>query len=89
MNAVGSGGHLDEPQEHGQQQERERLQNENNGQNRQDVVMELTVNFPELATPSRRVSFPNDKELVTGYMEPADPWANGEFRGQFCCQFAQ
>lgn len=27
---------------------------------------------------SRRVSFPeNDKELVTGYLEPADPWASG------------
>lgn len=28
---------------------------------------------------SRRVSFPdNDSELVTGYLEPANPWATGE-----------
>lgn len=28
----------------------------------------------------RRVSFPeNDSELVTGYLEPANPWATGKF----------
>lgn len=56
-----------------------------------DVVMEIPTNFPEWSTTGatiaaaaatgpmmRRVSFPNDKHLVTGYMEPADPWANGE-----------
>lgn len=33
----------------------------------------------KLYQTSRRVSFPeNDKELVTGYLEPADPWACGE-----------
>lgn len=32
----------------------------------------------KLYQSSRRVSFPeNDKELVTGYLEPADPWACG------------
>lgn len=31
-----------------------------------------------LYNSSRRVSFPeNDSELVTGYLEPADPWACG------------
>lgn len=54
---------------------------------REDVVMEkMPTNFPEWSTGAttaagpmmRRVSFPNDKNLVTGYMEPADPWANGE-----------
>lgn len=33
----------------------------------------------KLYQSSRRVSFPeNDSELVTGYLEPADPWACGE-----------
>lgn len=28
----------------------------------------------------RRVSFPvNDNDLVTGYLEPANPWASGNF----------
>lgn len=32
----------------------------------------------KLYQSSRRVSFPeNDSELVTGYLEPADPWAYG------------
>lgn len=32
----------------------------------------------KLYNSSRRVSFPeNDSELVTGYLEPADPWACG------------
>lgn len=32
----------------------------------------------KLYQSSRRVSFPeNDSELVTGYLEPADPWACG------------
>lgn len=32
----------------------------------------------KLYQSSRRVSFPeNDSELVTGYLEPADPWASG------------
>lgn len=32
-----------------------------------------------LYNSSRRVSFPeNDSELVTGYLEPADPWACGK-----------
>lgn len=31
-------------------------------------------------TTARRVSFPeNDAELVTGYLEPANPWATGEW----------
>lgn len=35
------------------------------------------------AAGRRRVSFPeNDAELVTGYLEPANPWASGE-----CCFF--
>lgn len=34
----------------------------------------------KLYQSSRRVSFPeNDSELVTGYLEPADPWACGEY----------
>lgn len=53
---------------------------------REDVVMEIPTSFPEWSSGAttaagsmmRRVSFPNDKNLVTGYMEPADPWANGE-----------
>lgn len=33
-----------------------------------------------LYNSSRRVSFPeNDSELVTGYLEPADPWAFGMY----------
>lgn len=33
-----------------------------------------------LYSSSRRVSFPeNDSELVTGYLEPADPWACGMY----------
>lgn len=33
----------------------------------------------KLYQSSRRVSFPeNDSELVTGYLEPADPWACGK-----------
>lgn len=54
----------------------------------QDVAMEMPTNFPDWSssgggvglggTMRRRVSFPNDKNLVTGYMEPANPWANGE-----------
>lgn len=57
----------------------------------QDVVMAMPTGFPMEWRDSsggdgaatgmqmqRRVSFPNDKNLVTGYMEPADPWANGE-----------
>lgn len=68
----------------------------------QDVVMEMSENFPDWSAAAagatmRRVSFPNDKGLVTGYMEPADPWANGEsityvqvgdypLGGQFCFQ---
>lgn len=33
-----------------------------------------------LYNSSRRVSFPeNDSELVTGYLEPADPWACGMY----------
>lgn len=53
----------------------------------QDVVMEMSESFPDWSAAAaagattvamRRVSFPNDKRLVTGYMEPADPWANGE-----------
>lgn len=29
----------------------------------------------------RRVSFPeNDSDLVTGYLEPANPWASGKFK---------
>lgn len=47
------------------------------GGGQQDVVMEMATNFAG-GTMSRRVSFPNDKHLVTGYMEPANPWANGE-----------
>lgn len=32
----------------------------------------------KLYLSARRVSFPeNDSELVTGYLEPADPWASG------------
>lgn len=32
----------------------------------------------KLYSSARRVSFPeNDSELVTGYLEPADPWASG------------
>lgn len=35
----------------------------------------------KLYQSSRRVSFPeNDKELVTGYLEPADPWACGKLK---------
>lgn len=56
---------------------------------KQDVAMEMPTNFPDWSssggggvglggTMRRRVSFPNDKNLVTGYMEPANPWANGE-----------
>lgn len=38
--------------------------------------------------PHRRVSFPkHDKELVTGYSEAADPWANGNFRTIPCLLF--
>lgn len=34
-----------------------------------------------LYSSSRRVSFPeNDSELVTGYLEPANPWACGMYR---------
>lgn len=34
----------------------------------------------KLYQSSRRVSFPeNDSELVTGYLEPADPWACGKY----------
>lgn len=34
----------------------------------------------KLYQSSRRVSFPeNDSELVTGYLEPADPWACGKW----------
>lgn len=34
----------------------------------------------KLYQSSRRVSFPeNDSELVTGYLEPADPWACGTY----------
>lgn len=47
-----------------------------------DIAMDMPTSFPEWnngsGVASRRVSFPNDKHLVTGYMEPADPWANGE-----------
>lgn len=36
-----------------------------------------------LYNSSRRVSFPeNDSELVTGYLEPADPWACGMYYTQ-------
>lgn len=61
------------------------------GEGGQDVVMEMSANFQEWGSGGggdggsgggpmrRRVSFPNDKNLVTGYMEPADPWANGEW----------
>lgn len=58
----------------------------------QDVVMEMAQNYSDWSASGaggpgasggpvmmRRVSFPKDnKNLVTGYMEPADPWANGE-----------
>lgn len=58
----------------------------------QDVVMEMAQNYSGWSASGaggpgasggpvmmRRVSFPKDnKNLVTGYMEPADPWANGE-----------
>lgn len=55
----------------------------------QDVVMEMAQNYSDWSASGgggsggqvmmRRVSFPKDnKKLVTGYMEPADPWANGE-----------
>lgn len=52
-----------------------------------DVAMEMAPNYTNEwntnaaagGTMRRRVSFPKDnKNLVTGYMEPADPWANGE-----------
>lgn len=38
-----------------------------------------------LYNSSRRVSFPeNDNELVTGYLEPADPWACGKHNSRYC-----
>lgn len=32
----------------------------------------------ESSAPQRRVSFPQDAQLITGYLEPIDPWACGE-----------
>lgn len=32
-------------------------------------------NNDDLSTPLRRVSFPKDAQLITGYLEPIDPWA--------------
>lgn len=41
-----------------------------------------------LYSSSRRVSFPeNDSELVTGYLEPADPWACGMYLFAACRPF--
>lgn len=38
--------------------------------------------------PPRRVSFPtNDSHLVTGYLEPANPWKLGEDYAQACPDF--
>lgn len=42
------------------------------------MVQERSNSTGKLYNASRRVSFPeNEKELVTGYLEPADPWASG------------
>lgn len=36
------------------------------------------------SSSSRRVSFPlHDNGLVTGYLEPANPWANGEISRKY------
>lgn len=32
-------------------------------------------NDDDVSTPQRRVSFPKDAQLITGYLEPIDPWA--------------
>lgn len=32
---------------------------------------------------ARRVSFPKDAQLITGYLEPIDPWACGTYLRHF------
>lgn len=35
-----------------------------------------------IRSESRKVSFPKDAELVTGYLEPVNPWAESKYKAK-------
>jgi len=36
----------------------------------------------------RKVSFPEESQLVTGYLEPANPWEYGKCLYLLCCKYS-